>query len=170
MPKFPHSGYSANQSAGVFVRAQGSHSPMVEPEIFFPEDTTHPFLVILLKVSNVWHFKVVPGTVNSLVPTLDGTALDSTPAPTKSLGGAPGYVYLECKYTSGQSFPVAADLKVKYETTVPADTDTMSHVALAYIEYGGATPKKTAQYVLTSLWGERLKCGTNPAEYFYTRA
>ena len=130
----------------------------------------HPFLVKLVKVSGAWHFKVVPGTINSLVPTLDGTALDTDPAPTKSLGSVSGYVYLECKYTSGQPFPVAADLKVQYDTAVPADSDTMSYVALAYLDFSGAVPKKTAQYVLTSLWGERLKCGTNPAEYFYTRA
>jgi hypothetical protein len=170
MPRFPNSGYSANQSPGVFLRAQGSHSPMIEPEIFLPEDTSHPFLVILLKVSNVWHFQVVPGTINSLVPTLDGTALDSTPAPTKSLGGAPGYVYIECKYTSGQSFPVPADLKVMYDTTVPTDTDTMAYINLAYIDFSGTNPKKTSQNVLTSLYGERLKCGTNPAEYFFTRS
>jgi hypothetical protein len=130
----------------------------------------HPFLVILLKVSGAWHFKVVPGTINSLVPILETSPLDANPAPTKSLGSASGYVYIECKYTSGQSFPVPADLKVMYDTTVPADTDTMAHINLAYIDFSGTTPKKTAQYVLTSLYGERLKCGTNPAEYFFTRS
>jgi hypothetical protein len=130
----------------------------------------HPFLVTLLKVSGAWHFKVVPGTINSLVPFLETSALDANPAPTKSLGSASGYVYIECKYTSGQSFPVPADLKVMYDTTVPADTDTMAHVNLAYIDFTGTTPKKTAQYVSTSLYGERLKCGTNPAEYFFTRS
>jgi len=130
----------------------------------------HPFYVSLLKVSGAWHFKVVPGTINSLVPFLETSPLDSNPAPTKSLGSASGYVYIECKYTSGQSFPVPADLKVMYDTTVPTDTDTMAHVNLAYIDFSGTTPKKTAQYVSTSLWGERLKCGSNPAEYFFCRA
>ena len=130
----------------------------------------HPFLVTLLKVSGAWHFKVVPGTINSLVPFLETSPLDANPAPTKSIGSASGYVYIECKYTSGQSFPVPADLKVMYDTTVPADTDTMAYVNLAYIDFSGTTPKKTAQYVLTSLYGERLKCGTNPAEYFFTRS
>jgi hypothetical protein len=130
----------------------------------------HPFYVSLVKVSNAWHFKVTPGTINSLVPFLETSALDANPAPTKALGSASGYVYIECKYTAGQSFPVPADLKVKYETTVPTDSDTMSHVALAYIDFSGTNPKKTAQYVSTSLWGERLKCGSNPAEYFFCRA
>lgn len=131
---------------------------------------SHPFLVSVLRVGTVWHFKVVPGTINSLVPTLDTIPLDAATPPTKTLGGASGYVYIECKYTSGQAFPVAADLKVNYDTTVPADTDTMAHVNLAYIDFSAANPRKTAQYVLTSLYGERLKCGTNPAEYFFTRA
>ena len=130
----------------------------------------HPFLVTLLKVSDVWHFKVVPGTINSRVPILDTTSLDANPTPTKALGGASGYVYIECKYTAGAAFPVPADLKVKYETTLPADSDTMAHVNLAYIDFSGTNPKKTAQYVSTSLWGERLKCGSNPAEYFFCRA
>jgi hypothetical protein len=130
----------------------------------------HPFLVTLLKVSGAWHFKVTPGTINSLVPFLETSPLDANPAPTKALGSASGYVYIECKYTSGQSFPVPADLKVMYDTTVPAGTDTMAHVNLAYIDFSGTNPKKTAQYVSTSLWGERLKCGTNPAEYFFTRS
>jgi hypothetical protein len=86
------------------------------------------------------------------------------------LGGASGYVYIECKYTAGQSFPVPADLKVMYDTTVPADTDTMAHINLAYIDFSGTNPKKTSQNVSTSLWGERLKCGSNPAEYFFCRA
>ena len=130
----------------------------------------HPFYVSLLKVSGAWHFKVVPGTINSLVPFLETSPLDANPAPTKALGSASGYVYIECKYTSGQSFPVPADLKVMYDTTVPTDTDTMAHVNLAYIDFSGTNPKKTSQNVSTSLWGERLKCGSNPAEYFFCRA
>lgn len=129
---------------------------------------SHPFLVKLVRVSGAWHFKVVPGTVNSKVPTLDGNSIDANPAPTKSLGGAPGYVYLELEYQEGVGFPKTA--LVKYDTTVPADTDTKSYVALAYFTFTGANPKKTAQYVSTSLWGERLKCGSSTAEYYFSRA
>ena len=135
-----------------------------------PGPPAHPFFVTLLKVSGAWHFKVTPGTINSLVPFLETSPLDANPAPTKALGSASGYVYIECKYTAGAAFPVPADLKVMYDTTVPTDSDTMSHVALAYIDFSGTNPKKTAQYVSTSLWGERLKCGSNPAEYFFCRA
>jgi hypothetical protein len=128
----------------------------------------HPFKVILVKDGTTWKFKVVPGTVNSKVPTLDGTLLDAATPPTKSLGSASGYVYLDLEYEEGLGFPKTA--LVKYETTVPADTDTKSHVALAYVDFTGSIPKKTAQYVSTSLWGERLKCGSSTAEYYFSRA
>lgn len=128
----------------------------------------HPFYVRLVKVSSAWHFKVTPGTVNSQVPTLDGTLLDANPAPSKSIGSASGYVYLDMTYTEGSGFPDT--FTVEYDTAVPADTDTKAHVALAYIDFSAATPKKTAQYVSTSLWGERLKCGSSTAEYYFSRA
>ena len=130
--------------------------------------SSHPFLVKLVKVSDQWHFKVVPGTVNSKVPTLSGTLLDAAVAPTKSIGSNSGYVYLDMEYTEGTGFPDT--FTVEYDTTVPADTDTKAYVALAYIDFSGATPKKTAKYVLTSLWGERLKCGSSTAEYYFSRA
>lgn len=159
------------KGVGVLSKGIGSGSPaFVLEDAGDADEAPHPFLVTVHKSGGSWHFKVVPGTVNSLVPILGSSTLDSLPSPTGSIGSVSGYVYLECKYTEGEAFPVAADLKVQYDTAVPADTDTMSHVALAYIDYTGTFPRKTAQFVRTSLWGERLKCGDNPAEYFYTRA
>ena len=170
MPQFPHSRYTTGQSTGAFVRAQGSHSPSIEVDIgeviSIPED--HPFKVKFVQVSGAWHFKVVPGTVNSFTPTLDGTKLDANPAPTKSVGTTVRYVYLECQYSAGNAFPY--DVKVKIDTSVPFDTEEFAHVAIARIDATGASPKKLSQPVETSLWGERLKCGTEDAEYFFARS
>jgi hypothetical protein len=129
----------------------------------------HPFLVRLFKEGSTWKFKVVPGTVNSKVPTINDVKID-TPAPLTPAGtiSASGYVYIECTYEEGSGFPITA--KIEYATTVPADTDTKSHVNLASVELASGKAKKLAQFVSTSLWGERLKCGSSTAEYYYSRA
>lgn len=170
MPQFPHSKYSSSPGSGVFVRAQGSHSPIVEADVpmDLPVEQDHPFKVKFVRVSGAWHFKVVPGTVNSFTPTLDGTKLDANPAPTKSVGSTVRYIYLECQYSAGNSFPY--DVKVKLDTSVPLDTDEFAYVAIARIDATGTKPVKLSQPVETSLWGERLKCGTEDAEYFFAQS
>lgn len=124
---------------------------------------SHPFLV---KLSGL-KFKVVPGTVNSKMPTLDGTALDAKPAPEKTIS-ASGHVYLKCAHSSGTAFPNT--VTVEYATTVPADDDTYGYVDLATIVVASGDATKTAQPVRTSLYGDRLKCGSSTAEYFFSRA
>ena len=156
-----------NQGSGyTYEKSQNGVSLDILPQA--SGSNNHPFKVILVKDGTTWKFKVVPGTVNSKVPTLDGTLLDNNPAPAKSLGSASGYVYLDMTYNEGSGFPDT--FTVEYDTSVPADTDTKAHVALAYIDFSSAIPKKTAQYVSTSLWGERLKCGSSTAEYYFSRA
>jgi len=72
MPQFPHSKYSASPSAGVFVKCQGSHSPMVEADISefvaAPVVMEHPFKVTNLGVEDtdagsVFKFKLFVGHV-----------------------------------------------------------------------------------------------------------
>lgn len=126
-------------------------------------DDSHPFKVTLSGLK----FKVVPGTVNSVMPKLDGTNLDNKPQPEHTIS-ASGHVYLKCKHTSGVSFPDT--VTVEYATTVPADDDTYAYVDLATIVVTSGKSSKTSQPVRTSLYGERLKCGSSTAEYFFARA
>lgn len=126
-------------------------------------DDSHPFKVTLSGLK----FKVVSGTVNSKVPTLDGTALDAATAPEKTIS-ATGHVYLKCKHTAGVAFPDT--VTVQYATSVPADDDTYGYVDIATISVTSGVAKKTAQPVRTSLYGERLKCGSSTAEYYFSRA
>ena len=130
----------------------------------------HPFFVSLFKSGSDWKFKVKPGTINGLVPSMSSSKLDAVPAPEKAIGSASGYVYVVCKYDDEEAFPLEADLTVEYDTALPANSDTLCHVPLAYIDFSGSAPRKTGQFVMTSLWGERLKCGDNDAEYFFCRA
>lgn len=127
------------------------------------DSSLHPFRVTL----NGLKFKVAPGTVNGKMPKLDGTALDAKPVPEKTISDS-GHVYLKCKHTSGVSFPDT--VTVEYATTVPADDDTYAYVDLATILVTSGKSSKTSQPVRTSLYGERLKCGSSTAEYFFARA
>lgn len=128
-----------------------------------PQDDDHPFRVTL----NGLKFKVTAGTVNSKMPKLDGTNLDAKPAPEKTIS-ASGHVYLKCKHTAGVAFPDT--VTVEYDTSTPTDTDTYAYVHIATIVVSGSAASKTAQPVRTSLYGERLKCGSSTAEYFFSRA
>lgn len=78
MPQFPHSKYSASPSAGVFIRGQGSHSPMVEADISefvaSPPEYVHPFKVTNLGIETgnegtAFTFKVYEGRVFGLTDT-----------------------------------------------------------------------------------------------------
>jgi len=151
---------------GYTVRRFGDRASLVidEQEV---APSVHPFKVSVVKVGSDWAFKVRPGTVNSRMPTLGGTALDAATAPTGSIS-ATGIVYLAVNHTDGMNFPVS--VTVHMAATLPATTNTVSYVSLASIDFSGSAPKVTSQNVETSLWGERLKCGTSDAEYFYTRA
>jgi len=126
-------------------------------------EDTHPFKVTLSGLK----FKVVSGTVNSSTPTLDGTRLDAATAPEKTIS-ASGHVYLKCQYSSSGSFPYT--VVVEYATTVPFDDDEFAYVDLAAISVSSGKATKTSQPVRTSLYGERLKCGSETAEYFFSRA
>lgn len=125
----------------------------------------HPFKV---KLSGL-KFKVVPGTVNSVMPTMDGTStrLDASPAPEKTITES-GYVYLECQHNASQDFPVA--VKVKYSTSVPANDEEFLNIHIATINVTSGKATKTAQVVTTSLSAEYLKCGSNPPEYYVSQS
>lgn len=123
----------------------------------------HPFKV---KLSGL-KFSVVPGTVNGVMPKLDGTNLDNSPKPTKTIS-ASGQVYLKCTNTAGSFFPSA--VTVEYDTSTPSSTDSYLYIPIATVVVSGSSSKKTAQLVETSLWAEYLKCGSNPGEYFVCRS
>lgn len=126
----------------------------------------HPFYVSLFYDSGI-KFRVEPGTINSFMPTLDGTKLDAKPAPSKSIS-ATGYVYLKCQHSDSYSFPYT--VTVEYGSTIPFDENEFAYINIATVNITDGKSSKTAQSVRTSLYGERLKCGLNTAEYFFSRS
>lgn len=127
------------------------------------ESSDHPFKV---KLSGL-KMTVVPGTVNSIMPKLDGTALDNSPRPTKTLS-ASVQVYLKCENASGYAFPKT--VTVETDTSTPASTDSYLYIHIATVVVSGTIATKTAQVVETSLWAEYLKCGSSAGEYFVSRS
>jgi hypothetical protein len=53
--------------------------------------------------------------------------------------------------------------------TLPADTDTYGYVALAKVNSLGGGLYSVDQYVTGSLWADRIKLGTDTAQYYYAR-
>lgn len=154
------------KGVGVLAKGIGSGTPsFVLDAIPDPESPPHPYKVTVYKDGATWKAKVYPGSINGQTSTMGGTPLDDATPPTTTIS-ASGYLYLEVTHTDGSAFPVSST--VQFDTTVPTpNTDTKAYIGLAYIEYTGTSAKKMSQLVTTSLWGERLKCGTSTAEYFF---
>jgi len=52
---------------------------------------------------------------------------------------------------------------------LPVDSDTFGYVAIAKVTEVSAAVYTVEQYVTGSLWGDRLKTGTDTARYYYAR-
>jgi hypothetical protein len=161
----------------------------------FPDNSQpyrHPFQVINISYNSAgsaWLFQVVPGTLNNNVAQIEEDSvwvlLDRTS------GGIPDwpvsvltpfdatthkcYIYLRAGVdaTSG-AFPGSDDTAAEYPRIICsdvelADTDTYGYVLLAVATEGTGPVCTVVQYVTGSLWGDRLKLGTNTAAYYYAR-
>jgi len=73
---------------------------------------------------------VIPGSVNQLVPKVDGTYIDARPRPTITLS-ATGYIILRVERVANQPFP--NNPIIYYNASIPADTTTYGYFALASV-------------------------------------
>lgn len=73
---------------------------------------------------------IVPGTVNNIVPKVDGTYIDALPRPTITVS-ASGYIILRVVRVANQPFPNTPT--IYYNATIPSDTTTYGHFALASV-------------------------------------
>jgi hypothetical protein len=159
-PVEPGVGYTVN-------RIGGRASLVIDLDGVGATAAPHPYQVFLKKDGSTWKARVYPGSINGQTSSMGGSPLDASPAPLKTIS-ASGYLYLEVTHTDGQDFPVSST--VEFDTTVPSNTNTKAYIGLAYIDYTGSKATKQSQLVETSIWGERLKCGSSDAEYFFSRA
>jgi hypothetical protein len=161
----------------------------------FPDPTyrpTHPFQVINISydaAGSAWLFQVVPGTLNNNVAQIEEDSV--WVLLNRTAGGLPDwpvsvltpfdatthkcYIYLRAGVdaTSG-AFPGSDDTAAEYPRIVCsdvelADTDTYGYVLLAVATEGTGPVCTVVQYVTGSLWGDRLKTGTDTARYYYAR-
>lgn len=157
-------------SNGVLQMRTSAGQVFLENTQIAPQPNTHPFQIITMQDGDHYKYMVVPGTINNIVPVMkvggSNVPLDNIPPPTTALGSSSvdelEYIFLELK-SEDNTFP-SGEPEVKHDTTVPTATDDTGIVVL------GSVNKKNGQvdqFVLSSLCGERFKCGSNNAEYFY---
>ena len=178
-----------------FNTSNNQASLSVDKEFFDYYDGSggaHPFKVINItydSAGSAWLFQVVPGTLNNTVPQILEDAvwvkLDRTS------GGLPDwpisvltpfdatthecFIYLRAgKDATSGAFPSTDDTSTDYprivcSDTALSDTDTYGYVLLAKATEGTGPVCTVVQYVTGSLWGDRLKTGTDTARYYYAR-
>ena len=102
---------------------------------------------------------VAPGMVNNIVPTIGGTSLAAVPAPTITVTGASGQIWMAVTVDGAGDATAAV---ITNETVEPEDTDTMKHRLIGtWTASGGAftsvTPILNANQTLylcngTAIW------------------
>lgn len=71
-----------------------------------------------------------------------------------------GFIWIKCTASNTAAFPIA--VTIESGTAVPADTDTAAYIVVASITAG-----EKSQLLSGSVWGDRIKVGTNTATYYY---
>lgn len=145
--------------------------------------SAHPFKVRLAgKVGDDFKFSVTPGTINNLVPevydTEDLMTKQPRPLGTWTFGaGDFSWLYLKIGNTGSPNFVFpdgtpenAGYPMVKAYNAQQTSTDADGFILLAAAHKDPETEKVTLfQFVNGSLWGDRIKVGSNVAQYFFAR-
>jgi hypothetical protein len=182
----PGVGYSFDSSSHGFTLDTSDPFPSVT------QANNHPLKVVNLHydvAGSAWLYQVVPGTINNLVPQIEEDAvwvkLDRTTA------GVPDwpvsvmtpfdatthecYIYLRSgKDATTGAFPSSDDTSTDYPRIINSDvelsdTDTYGYLLLAKATEAAGPSISVNQFVTGSIWGDRVKLGTNTAQYFYAR-
>jgi hypothetical protein len=159
----------------------------------------HPFKIVNVSiVSNKVRYQVSPGTLNNLVPTIDDyvtstqVKLDRKTAgvadpPTEELASsnfdsttktcyvtlragiptATPYVFPDTDITSNRYPQIIGG-----NTSYTADSDTYGYLQIGTIAVDDITTPTVVtvtQFVSGSLWADRIKLGTDTANYYYAR-
>lgn len=155
----------------------------------------HPFMILPMgPTGSNFRYQVVSGTLNNLVPEIDDVITSTEALLDRTTSGIPNpptgqlninsstkesWIYLRAgaATTSPYDFPDSNIANASYPKVISsdlelADTDTYGYVLLGKFEMDSATAPTTGalfQYVSNSLWGDRIKLGTNTARYYYAR-
>jgi hypothetical protein len=139
---------------------------------FVPSITRSPFFVYLVKEEGADAVRVVTGTVNNVIPLINGTIM-TNPAYTPILlptSDGDYQIVVKCKADPPPaSFP-KLDSEIKVETYPTTDTDSEGYIALANIRIETVSGNKTItvnQLVSGSLWAERHKYTQPDTAWYY---
>lgn len=113
-----------------FTSDSRGHSLLIDQ----PGRRRHPFEVYSNPDNGSTAVSIWPGTVNGVMPQVSGNYLDATTRPKLAVGSS-GSVYLKVTRSSGQVFPTT--VAVEFASTVPADTSSTGHFAIATITKTG---------------------------------
>ena len=131
-----------------------------------PAANKHPYKIVKKKNTEIG---VLVGTTNSVVSTMGGKALTDDTA--KLTITATAYIYLKASGQgtdpSGYYYP-SGPTEVIQSPSVMQSTDDIGYIALGRVVVLNNKIKTINQFVKNSLWTERLKCGTSPAEYYWS--
>jgi len=110
---------------------------------------------------------ITAGTVNGIVPKINGAYIDASPTPTITLTQN-GYILLQVTRTAGQFFP--SDVSIIFSTTNLQSTDTVGYFPLGSVVintkanpvYAAITPLNGGNMVVN-----RLKAGANTSVWYW---
>jgi hypothetical protein len=131
-----------------------------------PANLKHPYKIVKTKANQIG---VLVGTTNGLVSTMGGKALTDPTA--KMTITATAYIYIKATGQGndpGQYFYPEGPTEVIQSASILQPTDDIGYIPLGQVVVENNKIKTIHQFVKNSLWTERLKCGVNPAAYFWS--
>jgi hypothetical protein len=162
-------------SQGVeFQKSIGGVAFNTTQEVIYNNVTT-PFAVYLDSVDGIKVIRVIPGTVNSVIPLINGTIMTGAYTPLTAPTAAGTYmVAVKCKADPAPAFFPKSDSEIVLVAYPTTDTDTEGYIALAVVTAtagtGGIITLSVNQLVSGSLTAERHKYSApNTASYYYYR-
>ena len=119
--------------------------------------------------------KVKPGAVNNIVPKINGTKIDATPAPSLSLptGSQSNYmVVVKCLGEKAKRFPKdELEVMIVTDTEASKDTDGYGYLALASLSKFTNSEEQVIwtvhQLVQGSVWADRRKLTEADTAFYY---
>ena len=146
----------------------------------------HPWKLIPKKNNaGDYEMTVWPGSVNNLVPKFMGSKLDAATKPKKKIEAGVTYYWLEVKgqeVNGYYTFPKEdgeTPLVLAETNATKGAYDDKAYLLLGSVNYTKKKDKTetepavaesivVTQLATLSVWVERLKCGTSPAEYYWS--
>jgi len=145
--------------------------------------TLYPFTIYVTKVESAYKFTARPGTINGLVPCINGSTgssklLTATPTPTGDLsfdGDGNCWVYLRAGPKSGTSkyWPNDNITETSYPNVIASnvilsDTDDFGYILVALVTKNASTGiVATNQFLKTNVWSQRNKYTLPNSSVYY---